>query len=286
MANLKADSPLSRRIVLSFLDFLNSVEFTSDCDLESLEVAEDCLLEVFKIDSSSSTSSVPKSDSLVHIFSSQPGPDNGIKSDSVNDPVYSKTPDASQTLGVTDKQDNDTIGVSEDELFAQFYDAQEKAGLFDMYTPDEANYRACGLFNCALEDMEEYGVEVLNLKNLADIFKLKGNDAMLFKWYPDAIFLYTIAIALCVDNAIYYCNRAAAYTHDKKYSEAISDCETAIEINPSYSKAYSRLGYVYFVQGNYSDAINKGYKKALQLDPENESVKENIQVSKHILRFD
>ncbi|XP_071693639.1 small glutamine-rich tetratricopeptide repeat-containing protein 2-like [Rutidosis leptorrhynchoides] len=204
----------------------------------------------------------------------------GCSVDEVNDPVNSKIPEASQTLGVTDKQDNRTIGLSEDELFAQFLDAEEKAGLLRMYTPDKAKKQARRLFNCALGDMQEYGVEVLSVKNLADIFKSKGNDAMmLFKEYPFAIFSYTVAIALCGDNAIYYCNRAAAYTQTKQYTEAISDCQKAIELDSSYRKAYSRLGSVYFAQGKYNDAIHKGFKKALQLDPDNESMKGYIQAA-------
>ncbi|XP_071693990.1 small glutamine-rich tetratricopeptide repeat-containing protein 2-like isoform X2 [Rutidosis leptorrhynchoides] len=152
-----------------------------------------------------------------------------------------------------------------------------------MYTPDEAKKQGRMLFNCALGDMKEYGVEVLNVINLADIFKLKGNDAMLFKGYPFAIKSYTVAIALCGDNAIYYCNRAAAYTQTKQYTEAISDCEKAIQLDSSYRKAYSRLGSVYFAQGKYSDAIHKGFKKALQLDPDDESMKRNIQAAEQKL---
>ncbi|KAK9270419.1 hypothetical protein L1049_025998 [Liquidambar formosana] len=104
------------------------------------------------------------------------------------------------------------------------------------------------------------------------------------KLYSDAIELYTCAIALCEHNAVYYCNRAAAFTQIHKYSEAIRDCLKSSEIDPSYSKAYSRLGLAYYAQGNYSDAINKGFKKALQLDPNNESVKENIRVAEQKLK--
>lgn len=47
----------------------------------------------------------------------------------------------------------------------------------------------------------------------------------------------------------------------RKYDEAIKDCLKSIEIDPNYSKAYSRLGLAYYAQGKYSDAINKGYKR-------------------------
>lgn len=57
--------------------------------------------------------------------------------------------------------------------------------------------------------------------------------------------------------------RAAAYTQIQKYSEALSDCLKSIEIDPNYVKAYSRLGLVYYAQGNYSDAIEKGFKRGL-----------------------
>ncbi|KAK1264082.1 hypothetical protein QJS04_geneDACA022320 [Acorus gramineus] len=85
------------------------------------------------------------------------------------------------------------------------------------------------------------------------------------KSYSDAIELYTFAIALCRKNAIYYCNRAAAFTQIHKYNEAIEDCRISIEIDPNYSKAYSRLGLAYFAQGNYNDAINKGFLKGWPL---------------------
>jgi small glutamine-rich tetratricopeptide repeat-containing protein alpha len=55
--------------------------------------------------------------------------------------------------------------------------------------------------------------------------------------------------------------RAAAYTQINRYTEAIQDSLRSIEIDPNYSKAYSRLGLAYYAQGNYRDAIDKGFKK-------------------------
>ncbi|XP_077236129.1 tetratricopeptide repeat (TPR)-like superfamily protein isoform X4 [Tasmannia lanceolata] len=110
-----------------------------------------------------------------------------------------------------------------------------------------------------------------------------GNKAMHSKLYSEAIELYTCAIALCQNNAVYYCNRAAAYTQIHKYIEAIADCNKSIEIDPSYNKAYSRLGMAYYAQGNYCDAINKGYLKALELDPTSDSIRENIRVAEQKL---
>uniref|UniRef100_A0A0R0GNK6 Uncharacterized protein n=3 Tax=Glycine max TaxID=3847 RepID=A0A0R0GNK6_SOYBN len=132
-------------------------------------------------------------------------------------------------------------------------------------------------------EMERCDCHQFSLKNLAESLKTLGNKAMQSKKYSDAIELYNCAIAVHEKSAVYYCNRAAAYTQINKYTEAIQDCLRSIEIDPNYTKAYSRLGLVYYAQGNYRDAIHKGFRKALQLDPNNESVKENIRVAERKL---
>lgn len=54
---------------------------------------------------------------------------------------------------------------------------------------------------------------------------------------------YTRAIELDPENAVYYSNRAAAFTMQEDFDSAIEDCKAAVSLNPSYAKAYSRLGY-------------------------------------------
>lgn len=49
-------------------------------------------------------------------------------------------------------------------------------------------------------------------------------------------------------NAVYYCNRAAAYSRVEKHTDAISDCREAIKLDPNYGKAYGRLGYKLHIQ--------------------------------------
>ncbi|XP_071703756.1 uncharacterized protein [Rutidosis leptorrhynchoides] len=289
MANLKeADSPLCL--------YIFEPSFVSNA--ESLEAAKDCLSVAFKI-GSLSTVSVPTSDSLLQIFSSHPVQDNGLNSDqvaekfqadtsstvNVNAPVDSKTPVASQTLGDTNKKDNRYARWTDQPLFVQFFDALKKARYFESRCSngDPPLSQASWMYDCALWEMKKSGATEFNLQNLAEAFKLEGNKCMQRKLYPDAISLYSVAVALCDDNAVYHCNRAAAYTQFKMYTEAVFDCNKAIEIDPNYSKAYSRLGFVYYAQGNYRDAIKKGFAKALQLDPNNESVKENIKVAEQKL---
>ncbi|KAG0483559.1 hypothetical protein HPP92_011643 [Vanilla planifolia] len=106
---------------------------------------------------------------------------------------------------------------------------------------------------------------------------------MTSKFYSEAVDLYTCAIALCDNNAVYYSNRAAAYTQLEKYTEAVEDCLKSIEIDPGYSKAYSRLGLAYYNQGNYSEALDKGFLRALQLNPDSKSIKESVKAAQRML---
>ena len=107
--------------------------------------------------------------------------------------------------------------------------------------------------------------------------------------FVEAIGLYTMAIKLSSENAVYYSNRwncltfgicmlfislfdglllvlffvvfrAAAYTQVGDYEAAIGDSNEAIRLDPNYSKAYSRLGLAYYTQGKYKEAIEKGFQ--------------------------
>ncbi|KAL5558398.1 hypothetical protein UlMin_034609 [Ulmus minor] len=297
MANLTTDSPLARRIARSILDFLTSVEPASGTDLEGLEVAREVLEQAFKLDSFPDDDRT-KPDSLVDIFSSlevnklqenKANLGNGSISGGVPGPFLAQnTADtnlskAPECLGEDSTSKPHALGASKDELFGQFFSALEKIHFF-MTMPDGNEdpvgvEKATQLFHDALTEMETSGCQVYDIKNLAETLKSQGNRAMQSKLYSDAIQLYNCAVALCEDNAVYYCNRAAAYTQIKKYNEAIRDCHKSIAIDPNYSKAYSRLGLAYYAQGNYTDAIHKGFERALQLDPSNEAVRENIRVA-------
>ncbi|XP_013612452.1 PREDICTED: small glutamine-rich tetratricopeptide repeat-containing protein [Brassica oleracea var. oleracea] len=275
MAKLTTESPVCRKIVHSFLDFLDSVQVAPGVDEEGLEVAKECMKEAFKITSDSARDYNSKPVSLVSIFtspvdesSSSSGPDLSNSVDASKEPLFK--------------------GTCRDELFGQFFGALEKVRYFNT-TPngddDPAQLeKATKIFHDAISEMESSGCQKFDAKSLAETFKCQGNKAMQSQQYLEAIELYSFAIALSDENAVFYCNRAAAYTQISMCSEAIKDCLKSIEIDANYSKAYSRLGLAYYAQGKYADAIEKGFKKALELDPHNESVKENIRVAEQKLR--
>ena len=79
-------------------------------------------------------------------------------------------------------------------------------------------------------------------KAAADKLKAEGNTKLSANDLTGAISCYTKAIELCSTNAIYFSNRAAAYSKNGEIELAIADCEAALNIDPNYAKAYSRLG--------------------------------------------
>jgi small glutamine-rich tetratricopeptide repeat-containing protein alpha len=76
----------------------------------------------------------------------------------------------------------------------------------------------------------------------AEQFKKVGNMHMHDNQYDKAIDAYTQAITLDPTNAVYFSNRAAAYSSKGENQPAVVDAEKAIEVDPSFIKAYSRLG--------------------------------------------
>lgn len=90
------------------------------------------------------------------------------------------------------------------------------------------------------------------------------------------------AIQLDGHNAVYYCNRAAVQSKLGNHTLAIKDCHTALSIDPSYSKAYGRLGLAYSSLERHKEA-KESYEKALAMEPDNESYRNNLQLAEEKL---
>lgn len=76
---------------------------------------------------------------------------------------------------------------------------------------------------------------------------------MTAKRHAEAIDSYTRAIARDPTSAVYHSNRAAAHISLGDHASAASDAERAIELDPKFVRAYSRLGYVCFSQDHRND---------------------------------
>ncbi|XP_008148875.2 small glutamine-rich tetratricopeptide repeat-containing protein alpha [Eptesicus fuscus] len=117
----------------------------------------------------------------------------------------------------------------------------------------------------------------------AERLKTEGNEQMKVENFEAAVHFYGKAIELNPANAVYFCNRAAAYSKLGNYAGAVQDCERAICIDPSYSKAYGRMGLALCSLNKHAEAVAY-YKKALELDPDNETYKSNLKIAELKLR--
>ncbi|KAI9782697.1 MAG: hypothetical protein M1839_004684 [Geoglossum umbratile] len=130
-------------------------------------------------------------------------------------------------------------------------------------------------------------------KQEAEALKGQGNAAMSKKDYATAISFYTKALEIVPQNPIYLSNRAAAYSASQKHEQAMVDAQAAVEVDPKYTKAWSRLGLAKFALGDAkgsmeayqkgidyegnggSESMRKGYetaKKRVEEDAENDDI--------------
>lgn len=112
----------------------------------------------------------------------------------------------------------------------------------------------------------------------ADEFKTAGNKSMSAKDYGAAIAAYSQAIELN-KSPIYYSNRAAAYSQIGQQDKAIEDAREAARIDPSFGKAYSRLGHALFSSGKYQEAV-EAYQQGILVDPENKLMQNGLESAK------
>ncbi|CAK9273119.1 unnamed protein product [Sphagnum jensenii] len=317
MDSLRTDSPLTRRVVRSFLQFLSSVQAAPGVDSEGIEVAAQCLSEVFKLnqqhdgDNNSPLPSLPdlfklhtSSSSSGLLVQPQASSDRVMADAAVDAPMpecRSSPPPSSSSLdspafGFNEnvaninvvKASKPTLFVLYTYLWEQFRDGLEVCGYFGEMpegSPEHAARMKAAetTFENSLKKFRCSTTEQKDAQIVAEAFKVQGNASMKEQRFMEAIQFYTLAISLCGNNAIFYANRAAAHSEVNKFAEAIADCENAIRIDPKYSKAYSRLGWVYHAQGRFQEAIEKGFQKALDLDPNNATAKENLMAAQQKL---
>ncbi|XP_075061584.1 LOW QUALITY PROTEIN: small glutamine-rich tetratricopeptide repeat-containing protein alpha [Mixophyes fleayi] len=117
----------------------------------------------------------------------------------------------------------------------------------------------------------------------AERLKTEGNEQMKLENFESAVSYYTTALELNPRNAVYFCNRAAAYSKLGNYAGAVRDCEEAITIDPSYSKAFGRMGLALSSLNKHSEAVGF-YQRALELDPENDTYKSNLKIAEQKMK--
>uniref|UniRef100_A0A8C5P7Y6 Small glutamine-rich tetratricopeptide repeat-containing protein alpha n=1 Tax=Leptobrachium leishanense TaxID=445787 RepID=A0A8C5P7Y6_9ANUR len=129
------------------------------------------------------------------------------------------------------------------------------------------------------------GMAAMSEEDVAEAERLKteGNEQMKIENFENAISYYTRALELNPTNAVYFCNRAAAYSKLGNYAGAVRDCEEAITIDPNYSKAYGRMGLALSSLNKHAEAVGF-YKRALELDPDNDTYKANLKIAEQKMK--
>ncbi|BEI80048.1 hypothetical protein CcaverHIS002_0105770 [Cutaneotrichosporon cavernicola] len=109
----------------------------------------------------------------------------------------------------------------------------------------------------------------------AEQLKAEANKAFSAKNFPEAIQLYSDAIALDPSNHVLFSNRAAAKSGNRDYQGALEDAEKCIEINPQFSKGFLRKGAALHGLRQYPEAV-MAYEEGLQVEPESALLKKGL----------
>ena len=93
-----------------------------------------------------------------------------------------------------------------------------------------------------MDSMDKLQIELTEKKSKAKQLKENGNAAFQKKEYSDAENFYSAAIELDIGSRLLWTNRAACRNTMEKYHEAISDCNTALSIDPECSRSITEKG--------------------------------------------
>lgn len=107
--------------------------------------------------------------------------------------------------------------------------------------------------------------------NQADLHKEAGNKAFVKKEYSQAVKEYSMAIELSKEkpNHIYFANRANAHLEMWLFEQCITDCNNAIEVDPTFPKSYYRKAKAQIGLQKYTDALET-LKTGLEKSPDYE----------------
>ena len=82
---------------------------------------------------------------------------------------------------------------------------------------------------------------------------------------------------------MYFSNRAAAYGAQGAHESAAEDAQRAIDLDPAFTKAYSRLGHALFSSGDVKGSV-QAYERGLEREPGNTNMQQALNVAKAKLK--
>jgi len=116
-----------------------------------------------------------------------------------------------------------------------------------------------------------------------DALMARAGEAMQAGRLPEAIDLLTSVTKMKPDFAEGWNRRATAYYLAGDYERSIADCAEVLKRNPGHFGALSGLGQIHARLENWHEAL-AWFRRALQANPNMESVEENIEQIEELLK--
>jgi DnaJ family protein C protein 7 len=143
------------------------------------------------------------------------------------------------------------------------------------------NDKALQHFRKALECDPDFkdAVKYLRMVQKLDRMKEEGNNLFKSGKFREAVLVYTQALE--VDpinkgtNSKILQNRALCYTRTKEYIPAIADCERALQLDPSYTKARKTKAKALGLSGDWENAV-KEYKSIAEQNPAEPGIAQEV----------
>lgn len=113
--------------------------------------------------------------------------------------------------------------------------------------------------------------------------KDKGNRLFKDKRNKEAIEVYSQALVLDgkhrLFNSLILGNRAAAHMAEQNYLQALDDCNSALSLNPNYTRAYLRRANIHMELESYEEAL-QDYNRVKDLDPRTANIDTSISLAR------
>lgn len=161
-------------------------------------------------------------------------------------------------------------------------DDWETASEGDDNGADDLNVLKSGNVNENYEDAlteEEQRQRALSQANAS---KLEGNELYAAGKYEEALSCYSSALEFSSDHessneirAMCYSNSAMCHLQLKQYEEAVEQSTKALELNPTYVKAFLRRAQGQEKLDHLEEAL-ADLKKVVELSPENQQARESV----------
>ncbi|XP_023639155.1 TPR repeat-containing thioredoxin TTL4 isoform X2 [Capsella rubella] len=146
---------------------------------------------------------------------------------------------------------------------------------------ENAVVKAEGAITIDLSNNPEVVSVLNNVKNVAKA-RTSGNELFSSGRYSEASVAYGEGLNFDAFNSVLYCNRAACWFKLGMWEKSVDDCNQALRIQPSYTKALLRRATSYGKLGRWEDAV-RDYEVLRNELPGDSEVADSLQRAKTAL---